>query len=234
MEFSLLGAAAMAAFAFWAMLRWEGKRGNAAGCAVNLWDAGLVSAMSGLLAGRLVAMLEAGINPLTNLSQVLLVRSGVSTAAAGAVALVTFAFISRKDLLPAADAIAPAALAGLAGWHAGCIPTGACLGSESALPWARALEGSDITRHPVELYAAIGLALASVSLALWKQYGRPPLGSVAGFALIAAGAVRLATEPMRISLAGGPLWVYGASIVLGSGLIVWSLVHRRRRVTRPD
>lgn len=226
MEFTLLAAAAIATFSFWLMLRWEAKRGNAAGCATNLWDAGLTAAIVGLLGGRIIAMVEAGINPLTNPAQILLVRSGVSTAAASIIALGTFALLARKDLLPAADAIAPAALAGLAGWHAGCLTTSACLGTESSLPWARALEGSDVTRHPVELYAAILLGVAAIGLALWKQYGRPPLGSVAGLGLVAAGTARLVTEPLRISLSGGPLWLYLGAIVAGMGLFVWALVRK--------
>lgn len=232
MEFTLLAAAAIAVFAFWLMLRWEGKRGNAAGCATNLWDAGLTAAIIGLLGGRIVAMLETGINPVTNPAQILLVRSGVSTAAASIITVAAFAFLARRNLLLASDGIAPAALAGLAGWHAGCIPTEACLGTESSLPWAQVLPGSDVTRHPVELYAAILLAGSAIGLALWKQYGRPPLGSVAGIALIAAGAVRLATEPLRISLAGGPVWVYAAAIAAGAGLAVWSFISRSRATRR--
>ena len=65
MQFDLLGAAAIGVFGFWLMLRWEAKRGNAAGCAVSLWDVGLMSAMSGLVIGRLLSMVQAGINPLT-------------------------------------------------------------------------------------------------------------------------------------------------------------------------
>lgn len=228
MEFTLLAAAALATFSFWLMLRWEAKRGNAAGCATNLWDAGLTAAIVGLLGGRIVAMLEAGINPLTNPAQILLVRSGVSTSAASIIAIAAFAFLSRKDLLPSADAIAPAALAGLAGWHAGCLTTRACLGVESSLPWARALQGSDVTRQPVELYTAILLAVAAIALAMWKQHGRPPLGSIAGFGLISAGVARLATEPLRISLSGGPVWVYTAAIIAGAGLVVWAFVSRTR------
>lgn len=226
MEFTLLAAAAIAVFLFWLMLRWEAKRGNAAGCATNLWDAGLTATAVGLLGGRIAAMAEAGINPITNPAQILLVRSGVSTAAASVIAVATFAFLARKDLLPAADAIAPAALAGLAGWHAGCLATSACLGTESSLPWARSLDGSDVTRHPVELYAAILLGAAAIGLAVWKQYGRPPLGSVAGFGLIAAGGARLMTEPLRISLSGGPIGVYVAAIAVGVGLVGWAFVRR--------
>lgn len=226
MEFTLLAAAAMAAFGFWSMLRWEAKRGNAAGCAVDLWDAGIVSAMSGLLIGRLAMMIEAGVNPITNPMQVLLLRSGVSTAAASLGAIAVFAFLSRRHLREAADAIAPAALAGLAGWHAGCVPTGSCLGTESSLPWAFALEGSTVTRHPVELYAAALLLTASIALAVWKQRGRPALGAPAGLALAAAGGIRLITEPMRVSLAGGPYLVYLAGLVAGIAMTVWAILRR--------
>ncbi|MGI9584193.1 MAG: prolipoprotein diacylglyceryl transferase family protein [Acidimicrobiia bacterium] len=231
MEFSLLGAAALGTFSFWLMLRWEAKRGNAAGCAVDLWDAGLLSAISGLFIGRLVAMAQAGINPLTDPAQIILIRSGVSTAATAVATIAVFAFLSRRSLLPAADGIAPAALAGLAGWHAGCLTSGACLGTESNLPWAFALEGSLIARHPVELYTAAALFGASVCIALWKQYGRPPLGAPAGVGLIAASGIRLATEPMRISLEGGPIWLYVVGAIAGAGLVVFSVVRRGRSPT---
>lgn len=228
MEFSLLAAAAMGAFGFWLMLRWEAKRGNAAGCAVDLWEVGIVATMAGLLVGRIVAMLEAGINPITNPMQILLVRSGVSTVAATLGALAAFALLSRKDVWQAADGIAPSALAGLAGWHAGCIPTGACLGTESSLPWALTLEGSTVTRHPVEIYAAVLLLAGSIAIALWKQHGRPPISAPAGLALATAGFVRLVTEPLRISLAGGPVVLYAAGVIVGLGLTGWALVRPRR------
>jgi prolipoprotein diacylglyceryltransferase len=234
MQFDLLGAAAFAVFGFWFMLRWEAKRGNAAGCAVSLWDVGLMSAMSGLLIGRLVSMTSAGINPITDPFQIVLVRSGVSTAAATVGALAVFTWLARKTLLEAADGIAPAALAGIAGWHAGCLATGSCLGTESSLPWATPLPGSTVTRHPVELYAAGALLLAGIGLALWKQYGRPPLGTVAGLALLAASLIRLTTEPLRISLAGGPVYLYIAGGLASTALTTWSLLHKRvPRVPEP-
>ncbi|MGI9666505.1 MAG: prolipoprotein diacylglyceryl transferase family protein [Acidimicrobiia bacterium] len=228
MEFSLLGAAAVAVFCFWAMLRFEAKRGNAAGCAVNLWDAGLLSGMFGILIGRLVAMMIAGINPITSPFQIILIRSGVSTVAASVAALGLFLFLSRRDIIAAADGIAPAALAGLAGWHAGCVTTGGCLGTESDLPWAWALDGSTVTRHPVELYAALAMGLVAIALALWKQRGRPPAGMPAGVALAVASGVRLATEPLRISLGGGPFVFYGAGVVAGCGITIWALLRSRR------
>jgi len=228
MEFSLLGAAAIGVFGFWIMIRWEAKRGNAAGCAVDLWDSGLVAAIAGLFIGRIVSMIQTGVNPLTEPLQIMLMRSGVSTVAVVIGALLVFSYLARDALVDAADGIAPAALMGLAGWYAGCLATGSCLGTESSLPWAVALPGSQITRHPVEIYAAIAMAIASIALALWKQYGRPALGSVAGLALLSASIIRLATEPMRISLAGGPILLYSAGVLAGSAMFVVSVVVRRR------
>lgn len=228
MEFTLLGAAAIAVGGFWLMLRWEAKRGNAAGCALDLWDAGLVSAISGVAIGRLVSMVQAGISPISDPAQIILIRSGVSTAGVVIGTIVIFLFLARRDPVIASDAIAPAALVGLAGWHAGCLVTSSCLGTESSLPWAMTLPGSDVTRHPVELYTAAALLLAGVGLALWKQHGRPPLGSVAGAAILAASAIRLATEPLRISLAGGPIYLYAAGILVGVAMIITSIVAKRR------
>lgn len=228
MEFTLLGAAALAVFGVWAMLRWEGPRGNAARCTGSLWDTALVAIVAGIFVGRIVAMVGDGINPLVNPAAVLLVRGGVSTAAASATTVAAFAWSRRRELLASADGIAAAALAGLAGWQGGCIVRGACLGTPSALPWAVAQEGSTVTRHPVELYAAVAYLGAAVAMALWKQRGRPMPGSAAATAVAVAGAVRLVTEPLRPSLGGGPVWWYVLAVVAGVGGLV--LVRRRSRI----
>lgn len=232
MEFTLLGQAAVGVAGFWLMLRWEAMRGNAAGCALDLWDTGLTAGAVGLLAGRLFAMAQTGINPFTDPAQIILVRSGVSTVGASIAALLTFGFLARRSLLESADAIAPSVLAGLAGWHAGTLITGSWLGTVSELPWAQTASGSDITRHPIELYAAALFAVAGIGIALWKQRGRPPLGVPAGLALAAAGAVRLTTEPMRISLSGGPLWLYAGALVAGLALVVWAVMDEKRASAR--
>jgi len=230
MEFTLLGSAAIGVGAFWLMLRWEAKRGNAAGCSLDLWDAGLTVGVVGLLAGRLIAMAQVGINPLTDPAQIILVRSGVSTAGASVVAVAMFIFLARRSILEDADAIGPSVLVGLAGWHAGTVISGTWLGTVSGLPWAQTAPGSDITRHPVELYAAALYVIAGFGIALWKQRGRPPLGVPAGLTLTAAGAVRLATEPTRISLSGGPVWLYASAVVAGLGLAVWAVMDGRRSI----
>jgi len=222
MEFSLLGAAVLGVAGFWLMLRWEAKRGNAAGCSLDLWDAGLTSGAFGLLIGRLVAMALVSINPFSDPAQIILVRSGVSTAGASIAALLMFAFLARGSLLESADAIGPSVLAGLAGWHTGALLTGSWLGTVSDLPWAQTAAGSNITRHPVELYAAVLFLAAALAIATWKQKGRPPLGAPAGLSLAAAGSVMLITEQVRISLSGGPVWLYGGSTIVGLGLVWWS------------
>lgn len=232
MEFTLLGAAATGVGSFWLMLRWEAKRGNAAGCALDLWDAGLTAGAVGLLGGRLIAMAQTGISPFTDPAQIILVRSGVSTAGASIAALLTFGFLARRSLLESADAIAPSVLAGLAGWHLGTLITDSWLGTVSDLPWAQAASGSSITRHPVELYAAALYLFGALGIAAWKQRGRPPLGATAGLALAAAGAVRLITETMRISLSGGPIWLYVGALVAGLGLFVWAVLAPQRSRTR--
>lgn len=117
MEFDLLFRAAIAVAGIWLMIRWEAKRGNASGCALDIFDTLLVSGAAGVFAGRLGAMLAAGISPLQEPGQILLVRSGVSTPVAATAAVAVFAFLARRDLVRVADAAAPSALAGLALWH---------------------------------------------------------------------------------------------------------------------
>jgi len=173
------------------------------------------AAVGGLVVGRLVAMTLQGINPLAHPLDIIIVRGGVHTGAACISAIVTYLWADKWRIADL-DATAPAAVLGLAGWHAGCLWRGACLGTASDLPWAWAEPGSAVTRHPVELYAAFGLGAAAwlISRLPWRLLTR------AGSALVLVGLVRLLTEPMQLSLSGGPVGWYLAAVVLG-GLIVW-------------
>jgi prolipoprotein diacylglyceryltransferase len=221
MEFTLLGAAAIAASSAYGMLWWEAKRGNAARCAGNLWETAIVSVVAGIFIGRIVAMLVDGVNPFAHPLDIMLVRSGVSTIGASLGTAVVFLWQSRKEPISMADGISAAALAGLAGWHAGCLVRGTCLGTASELPWALAQEGSTLTRHPVGIYAALLLAVAAFVLAWWKAYRRPPAGTPASLAVVAAAAARLGTEPFQPSLSGGPVWFYAGVLVAGLAGVVW-------------
>ena len=220
MEFTLLGAAAIAIAATYATLWFEAGRTNAADCTTEVWDDLLAALVAGLVAGRVGAMILAGTNPLTAPGDLLVVRGGVDTIVAAAAGLGAFAVAARSDLWRLADAAAPAAVSGLAGWHAGCLVRDTCLGTPSGLPWAMSQAGSEVARHPVELYAAIALAALAVGLVLWKRVRRPP-GLVAAVAVAGAAVVRAATEPLRVGL-GGDLasWYWGAAAAF-TGLAVW-------------
>lgn len=244
MEFTLLGAVFIAMVLLYVALYWEARRGNVAACAKNLWDVALTAALVGVFAGRVAAMIGDGINPLTHPADLMIIRGGVATGPAAVAALATVAWIGRDELWPVFDGLAAAALAGLGGWHAGCVVRDACLGTPSDLPWALAQEGSTVTRHPVELYAALLLLIGAALLAAWKMRGRPAPGIPAGVALTLAALTRIATEPMRPTLGGGPTAWYSVGFAVGLGVAIWSWNRRcsttalpaasRQRAADPD
>lgn len=213
MEFTLLWAA-LTAMAFGEIvLRLDPSRRPGDG------DRLMGAAAAGLLAGRLGAMVLAGVNPITNPLDIVIVRAGVDTRVASVAAVVTLLISARGAAT--IDRLAPAALAALAGWHGGCLWRGTCLGTASGLPWAMPQPGSDVTRHPVEIYTALALALGA-----WLVHrlpDRPWMRTGAGLAI--AGGVRLATQPIRPSLSGGPVSWYLAAVVIGVMVAVWSQVH---------
>ena len=221
MEFSLLGAVFFAVIPLYATIYWEARRGNAAACSKDLWDLALTAAVVGLVVGRVAAMVGDGVNPMTNLADLLIVRGGVATGPATVAAILTIAWMGRHELWAVLDGLSAAAVAGLSGWHAGCLARDACLGTPTGLPWGATLSGSSVTRHPVELYAAIALALVAGALALWKMRGRPIPGVPAGLALAAASLVRLATEPFRPTFSGGPIRWSWLGLIVGLSFSGW-------------
>jgi prolipoprotein diacylglyceryltransferase len=223
MEFTLLGAVFVAVVPMYLVIYWEAKRGNAAGCTRNLWDVALTGAVVGLFFGRVAAMVGGGVNPLTNPADLLIVRGGVSTGPAALAAIATVAWLGRNELWPVLDGVAAAAVAGVAGWHAGCLVRSSCLGDPSTLPWAWAQDGSTITRHPVELYAALLLLTAAAGLVAARTRSLLPPAAAAALALTAAAAVRLVTEPLRPTLGTGPVAWYWLGLIAGLVLLGWSL-----------
>lgn len=205
MEFTLLWAVLTAVALGWLGLRiWPERVPD------HALDRLVMAGVAGLAVGRVSAMIAQGVNPLANVADFIIVRGGVDTAAASIGFLVTLVWSSRKSLY-VLDAMAPATLLSLAGWHGGCLWRDACLGSPSNLPWAWALEGGVVTRHPVEIYAAVALALGAwvVSRLGWGSLLK------AGSALAIAAGIRLLTEQLRPSITGGPVWWYLAGMVLG-------------------
>lgn len=211
MEFTLLFAALTGVGFAWITVRAQIRRGELAGVERPA-DTLIGAAGVGVFSGRIVEMLLAGVNPITNPFDVLLVRGGVSTVAASAVAVGTVAWAHRHEL-EALDGLAPAALAGLAGWHAGCVWTGSCLGAATDLGWGLTLPGSDVPRHPTEIYATLILIVGAFVVA--RMSG--PLRAT-GTAVAVAGLARLITEPLRPSITGGPVAWY--ALALAGGLAV--------------
>lgn len=210
MEFTLLWAVLTAVVMVWVGTKvWPDHLPD------SPFDRMIGAATGGLFIGRLTAMLSQGINPIAHPLDILIVRGGVYTGAAVIGTIGVFVWMVRGQLRHL-DAVAPATLAGLAGWHAGCLWRGACLGTISNLPWAWSEPTTSITRHPVEIYAAIGFITAGwlVSRLSWRMLAK------SGSALALAGLIRLATEPMRPSLTGGPKGWYLTAILLGL-VVVW-------------
>ena len=220
MEFTLLFAAFFGVAGFWLMVRWEAARGNAADCAADLFEVGITGAVVGVFTGRIAAMLGDGVSPISNPADILIVRAGVATGWAALAALATVVWLGRKERWSMLDGLAAASLAGLGGWHAGCLPRGSCLGTTTDLPWGIAQSAGGPGRHPVEIYAAALFIAAAVGIALWKARARPRPGFPTAAAMAAAGLIRLVTEPVRPTLGTGPIWWYVAAVAMAVVVIV--------------
>ena len=185
------------------------------------------AALVGMAAGRIGALLMQGTNPITHPGEFFVIRGGVDTVWASLAAVATLTWSLKKS--PAAlDAVAPAALASLAGWHGGCVWRSTCLGTMSDLPWAWPLPGSDLTRHPVEIYAALMFALG----AWWVNRIKEPVGMAAATAVFIAGLARLVTEPMRLRLGAGLWWFYASAVAAGLLLVGFIALRARRPVSK--
>lgn len=216
MEFTLLAAAATGLAFLGLGLTRDGLRAEL--------DRLVTAAALGLLAGRLTAMVATGVNPLAHPGDVLFVRGGVSPVGATAAVLAYLAWAYRRQRL-LLGRLAPAAMLGVAGWHTGCLWRGTCLGSAADVAWGWSVAGSEVTRHPVELYTAALIVLAALALR------RANLGSgTVGLALAAVAAARLLTEPLRLGVTEPPLAWYGAGV--GAGLAVY-LVSRAAETRLP-
>ncbi|MFZ0625746.1 MAG: prolipoprotein diacylglyceryl transferase family protein [Acidimicrobiia bacterium] len=220
MEFTLLWAALTGV-----LLAWIGTRLWSDNLPDHPLDRMLGAAAAGLLVGRLTAMILQGTNPISHPGDILIVRGGVHTGAAviGAMAAYLWSVHGRLDAM---DATAAAALLGISGWHAGCLWRGTCLGAASDLPWAWPASGGLVDRHPVEIYAALAMFGAAFIVARLPR--RPLLAS--GAALAAASLIRLLTQPLRLTVAGGPAGWYVAGVLVGAALplLGWFITERRR------
>ncbi len=229
MEFTLLGSALLGVATALVVLRIERHRGTTG--RKDLIDLVLGASVTGLAVGRVATMALQGTSPFTHPLDIFFIRGGVDTGFAGLGALTFVAWTARRDFWPTIDLLAPAALAGLGGWHAGCLFRSACVGTPTSLPWAVTLQGSSVGRHPVELYAAV-LLLAGAAL-LVLLHTRVADGVLASSALVIAAGVRLLTEPMRVGLGADPSLWYVAGLLVGLvGLWIRTVAARSRII--PD
>ena len=229
MEFRLLGAAAGGFAAAWGSLALIHRADPAVRRSSS--DLLVTGVIAGLIIGRLWAMIATGTNPLAHPADILIVRGGVDTIAAATTAVLVCGWFSRAALWPGLDALAPGAMFGLAGWHAGCLLRDACLGSPTGLPWGWSATPGGVDRHPVELYAALLLIAAGLAvLRLWRRH--PGTGAATLAALMTAASTRAITEPMRPVLGAGltASYVVVLGIVVFAGFGVWWQRYRRRQV----
>ena len=226
MEFTLLGSVAIAVVIMYGVLWFEGGRTNAADCTRDVWDALISAAVVGVIVGRLTAMIAAGTNPVSHPGDILIVRAGVDTIGASVASVATYTFLSRNDPWWLADAAAPAAIAGLAGWHGGCVVRDACLGTPSDLPWAVAQAGSVVSRHPVEIYTAL-LLLVTAGFFLWWKRRRRRAGTIAVLGVASVAAARLVTEPLRPGLGGDLIWWYTIAVVAALSVLALRITHTK-------
>lgn len=222
MEFGLLAAAVGALTAAGIVVVWQQRKRSI--LPDRPFDRILGAVLVGLFVGRVAEMLLLGINPLTDPGQILLVRGGVSTVAA-AVAATSTLLVTLRANLARLDGLAPALVGGLGAWHLGCLVRASCLGAVTALPWGWPLPGSDLSRHPVELYTALLLIAATI----WLLRGNSAQGQKAALAMAAMAGSRLVTEPLRLRIGDG-LWpFYLGATVAGLAVAYWLRTTSRAR-----
>lgn len=112
-------------------------------------------------------------------------------------AVVAWARWRRIPLLPLADLVAPAVLAGLAVGRLGCFFNGCCYGAPTGLPWGvenPACPGVQV--HPAQLYESVVVAALAAGLWWWwPRRGRD--GAVAFWAVVGYGCWRFINESLR-------------------------------------
>lgn len=156
-------------------------------------------------------------------------------------ALVIYSFRIRKPFLALTDFVAPLVPLGLGFGRLGNFIGQELWGRASDVPWAMVFpkDPSGLARHPSQLYQAAlegGVLFAAV---YWFSARPRPRGAVTGLFLTLYASFRIFAEFFRepdqhiqYDLFG---WVTRGQILslpmllLGVGLMIWSLVLRRRR-----
>ncbi|MBI5029744.1 MAG: prolipoprotein diacylglyceryl transferase [Chloroflexi bacterium] len=199
----------------------ECQRGNIAGRGV-VWNIVAIAVVLTVVGGRLAYAAQ---NPSTfsNPLQMVLpapaslsLDAGVLFGVSAALAYIGWRKIPLARLL---DALAPGALGALAIVAVGQWLSGDAYGTLSSLPWAMALGGE--SRHPVQLYDALGALVGWVVVGQIVRFYPFPDGSIATLASAWYSVTRLVVDAFRdesVPLSGGyrPTQVIALIVLLAS------------------
>ena len=198
--------------AFWAGLALSARAARRLGMdGDHMWNAGLYGLLATIIIGRVTHVIAFW--PAYRLQPLEIV--GLSAQAflwgPGVLAgLIAAGWYIHRHKLPWAtvlDAAAPGALAGLIIANLGALLAGNDVGAPANLPWAVDLWG--VSRHPVQLYAALGeLITLVVVLHALRKPSRP--GTAALLGLLGWGLTAWLIEPFRAgSVSSWPASGYG-------------------------
>jgi phosphatidylglycerol:prolipoprotein diacylglycerol transferase len=156
-------------------------------------------------------------------------------------AIALFARRRRRPFLEVTDLVAPCIPVGLASGRIGNFINGELWGrtADPSLPWAMVFpqSGSDVPRHPSQLYqfALEGLLLFAL---LWWYARKPrPRGMVSGAFLVGYGVLRFIAEYFRepdsflgllaLNMSMGQ-WLCVPMVLAGAAMMAWSARMRSR------
>lgn len=159
------------------------------------------------------------------------------------VAMGVYAWRRGRSFFEVTDLVAPCVPLGLASGRIGNFINGELWGrkADASLPWAMVFpqSGSDIPRHPSQLYQFALEGLLLFVILWWFARNRRPTGMVSGLFLIGYGALRFVAEYFRepdsflgllaMNMSMGQ-WLCVPMVLAGIAMCVWSANHVRRRV----
>jgi phosphatidylglycerol:prolipoprotein diacylglycerol transferase len=164
----------------------------------HLYNAGLYAALALVAAGRLAHVIAFWPAYRLQPGEIIGLNMQAFLWGPGAVVGLGVAawYIYRHKLpwAPVWDAAAAGALVGLIITELGAFLAGNGLGAAAELPWAVELWG--VRRHPVQIYAALGLTLAAAATA-WVARRDGRSGRAGWIALLGWGVTTWLAEPFR-------------------------------------
>lgn len=216
--------------AFWTALEISSRIARRAGLdGDHLYNAGLYGALALIVAGRLAHVVAFWPAYRVQPAEIIGLNTQAFLWGPGAiVGLCVAAYYIYRHKLPWAsvwDAAAASALVGLLIVELGAFLAGNNIGAAAELPWAVELWG--VRRHPVQLYAALGFALAAAATAWAVRRGLRP-GLAGWVALLGWGVTTWLVEPFRADSAtilGG----LRTAQVIGWAAVIAALWVLRRR-----